>query len=102
MEHRSKAYTREEFNKVLREFHKQSSRHVLIVEADISHVNKCAIFCYADLLRKAGNELTAVMKKKLDQLTRTKKYCSILDDYNKYKKNDNKKMKSLKGKELKA
>ena len=44
MEHRSKAYTREEFNKVLREFHKQSSRHVLIVEADISHVNKCAIF----------------------------------------------------------
>lgn len=102
MEHRSKAYTREEFNKVLREFHKQSSRHVLIVEADISHVNKCAIFHYADLLRKAGNELTAVMKKKLDQLTRTKKYRSILDDYNKYKKNDNKKMKSLKGKELKA
>ena len=49
MEHRSKTYTREEFNKVLREFHKQSSRHVVIVEADISNVDKCAIFHYADL-----------------------------------------------------
>ena len=44
MEYRSKAYTREEFKKVLREFHKQSLRHVLIIEADISHVDKCAIF----------------------------------------------------------
>ncbi|MEE0991531.1 MAG: hypothetical protein UH542_00935 [Bacteroidales bacterium] len=64
----------EEYQKLLRKYRKLSDRHVLRVEANLSHQDKCKIFHYADKLRKAGNELTAIMKNNYEQLIRTKQY----------------------------
>ena len=45
-----------EYEKLLRQFHKQSSRHVLVLEADMLYQDKCMVAHMADLDRKAGNE----------------------------------------------
>ena len=73
------------YQKQLRQYHKKSFRHVLVLEADISHQDKCKVFHYADLERKAGNELVGIMKKNLKQLTRTKKYRYLIKEYKKCK-----------------
>ena len=43
------------------------------------------------MIRKAGNELTGIMKKRYDQLVRTKRYRKLKSLYKKYKDADNKK-----------
>ena len=43
------------------------------------------------MVRKAGNELTGMMKKRYDQLVRTKRYRKLKSLYKKYKNADNKK-----------
>lgn len=68
-----------------------SDRHVLVLETNLTYVEKCQIFHYADLVRKAGNELTGIMKKRYDQLVRTKRYRKLKTLYKKYKDADNKK-----------
>ena len=73
-----------EYKQLLKAYHKKSERHVLVLEADVSHQNKCKIFHYADLERKAGNELVAVMKNNYEQLTRTKRYRKLRKLYGKY------------------
>lgn len=57
-----------EYEKVLKQFHKTSRRH---------------IFHDAELARKLGNRLTGIMKKRLEQLLRTKKYRALKRDYGK-------------------
>ena len=73
-----------EYKRLLKAYHKKSDRHVLVLEADVSHQDKCKIFHYADLERKAGNELVAVMKNNYEQLTRTKRYRKLKELYGKY------------------
>ena len=55
-----------EYKKLLKQFHKLSDRHILVVETDMpsSDVQKVVILsdnklitCFSDLIRKAGNEL---------------------------------------------
>ena len=58
----------------LKAYRRCSDRHVLVLETNLTYVEKCQIFHYADLVRKAGNELTGIMKKRYDQLVRTKRY----------------------------
>lgn len=70
-----------DYQKQLRQYHKNSSRHVLVLEADIPYQDRCRIFHYADLERKAGNELVGIMKNNLEQLTRTKKYKYLIREY---------------------
>lgn len=55
MNDKLKCYTDENYKKLLRNFHNNSYRHALIIEADIVHKDKCRLFHYSDLLRKAGN-----------------------------------------------
>lgn len=49
----------------LKAYRRCSDRHVLVLETNLTYVEKCQIFHYADLVRKAGNELTGIMKKKI-------------------------------------
>ena len=72
------------------QFHKITSRHVLVLEADISECNKRELLHMSNIIRIAGNELIAVMKKQYEQLLRTKRYRRLRDMYTKAKKADNK------------
>ena len=51
-----------EYQSELKDSRKHSERHVLVLEADVKSHEAYQIFHKADILRKAGNELTAVMK----------------------------------------
>lgn len=72
------------------QFHKITSRHVLVLEADISECDKRKLLHMSNIIRIAGNELIAVMKKQYEQLLRTKRYRRLQDMYAKAKKADNK------------
>lgn len=74
-----------DYQKQLRQYHKNSFRHVLVLEADIPYQDRCRIFHYADLERKAGNELVGTMKSNLEQLKRTKRYRYLIREYGKCK-----------------
>ena len=43
-----KKHSLTEEEKALRRFHKVSSRHVLVLETDLKHHEKCKVFHYAD------------------------------------------------------
>lgn len=73
------------------QFHKITNRHVLVLEADISECDKRELLHMSNIIRIAGNELIAVMKKQYEQLLRTKRYRRLQDMYAKAKKADNKK-----------
>ena len=47
----------------LKAYRRCSDRHVLVLETNLTYVEKCQIFHYADLIRKAGNELTGIIMK---------------------------------------
>lgn len=66
----------------LRKFHSLSDRHILVVESDLTDMNKIQpILDEADRVRKAGNELVSEMRKRYGQLMRTKKYRGLLKAY---------------------
>ena len=72
-----------EYQKKLDTYRQLSSRHVLVLEADMSEDDKRTLFHEAELIRKAGNELTGIMKKRYDQLIRTKHYRELKAAYGK-------------------
>lgn len=71
----------EEYNKLLKKFHKLSDRHILVAETDMSYPDVQKVVNLSDRIRKAGNELVGVMKKNYEQLMRTKKYRKLLQLY---------------------
>ena len=86
----------QDFDIKLKAFHRRSSRHVLVLETNMSHKDKCKVFHYADLIRKAGNELVAIMKNNLEQLCKLKKYKKLKSLYAKsYKAKDHAKCKQI-------
>lgn len=74
-----------EYSKRLRKFRSSSERHVLVLEAAIKETEKRHIFRDADELRQCGNELTSIMRKRHEQLVRTKRYRKLKTLYGKYK-----------------
>ena len=72
-----------EDKQLLKQIHKQSNRHVLVLESTLSSQEICQLFALADRLRIAGNELSSLMSKRYDQLIRTKKYRALLKHYGK-------------------
>ena len=79
----------------LKQFHKVTDRHVLVLEADISEYDKRELLHMSNIIRVAGNELIAVMKKQYEQLLRTKRYRHLQDMYAKAKKAEDKKQVSV-------
>ena len=59
----------EEYQKLLKQFHKQSDRHILVVETDMSSSDIQKVAALSDKIRKAGNVLKnlriVTIKKKL-------------------------------------
>ena len=80
-----------EYKQLLKVYHKKSDRHVLVLETNLSYQAKCKVFHYAELERKAGNELVAIMKNNYIQLIRTKKYRKLKLLYGKYANSSDKK-----------
>lgn len=73
--------TDEDHNKILKKFHKLSERHILVVETDMPYSDVLEVVTLSDKIRKAGNELVALMRKNYDQLIRTKRYRKLLKLY---------------------
>lgn len=71
----------EEYKKLLKQFHKLSDRHILVVETDMSYSDVLKVVALSDKIRKAGNELVGLMRKNYDQLMRTKRYRKLLKLY---------------------
>ena len=78
----------------LKQLHKATDRHVLVLEADISECDKRKLLHMSNIIRVAGNELIAVIKKQYEQLLRTKRYRRLRDMYAKAKKAEDKKQTS--------
>lgn len=68
----------EEYIKILKQFHKFSDRHILVAETDMPYSDMLKVVTLSDKIRKAGNELVALMRKNYDQLLRTKRYRKLL------------------------
>ncbi len=73
--------TNEKYNKILKQFHKLSDRHILVVETYMSSSDIQKVVVLSDRIRKAGNELVGLMRKNYNQLMRTKKYRKLLKLY---------------------
>ena len=70
-----------EYKKLLKQYHKLSDRHILVVETDMPYPDVLKVVALSDKIRKAGNELVSLMRKNYDQLMRTKKYRKLLKMY---------------------
>lgn len=69
----------------LKQFHKVTDRHVLVLEADMSEQDKHKMLHLSNVIRIAGNSLTAIMKKNYERLIRTKNYRALKAAYAKAK-----------------
>lgn len=65
----------------LKKMRKVANRHVLVLEAAMTETQKRRTFKLAGKLRICGNRLTGEMRKRLDQLLRTKAYRQELKEY---------------------
>ena len=86
----------------MKSLRKKSSRHVLVLEADMDEKSKRSIFGMADRLRLAGNELTALMRNSIIQLFRTKRYRKLKTLYGKASENGDSALKSHLSSQMKA
>lgn len=78
--------TDKEYKDALKDYRKSSTRHILVVETDMLSSDAQQVFATSDRIRKAGNEVVALMRNKYHQLVRTKRYRKLLKLYGKAKK----------------
>ncbi len=83
----------EEYDRFLKQYHKLSDRHILVVETNMSSSDVQKVVTLSDKIRKAGNELVGLMRKNYRQLIRTKRYRKLLGLYGSTE--DKKKRRSL-------
>ena len=72
--------------KTMKQYRAAAKRHVLKLEADVTEQQRRKLLHISNLLRIAGNELIAEMRKNLEQLKRTKKYRELMQKYLELKK----------------
>ena len=70
--------TNEEHKKSLRQFHRETDRHILVIETDMPAPDAQKVYALSDKIRKTGNELVALMRRNYCQLKRTKRYRKLL------------------------
>lgn len=51
----------EEYKKLLKQYHKLSDRHILVVETDMPYPDVLKVVALSDKIRKAGNELVILV-----------------------------------------
>ncbi|MCM1232601.1 MAG: hypothetical protein NC489_20950, partial [Ruminococcus flavefaciens] len=76
-----KKHVKTEYERCLRQYRKNSSRHVLVLEADMPEDMKRKAFGLSDQLRICGNQLASQLSKALGQLFRTKRYRGLQKAY---------------------
>ena len=81
-----------EYNKILKQYHKLSDRHILVVETDMPYSDVLKVVILSDKIRKAGNELVSLIRKNYDQLLRTKRYRKLLFLYGSTEDKDKRKI----------
>ena len=81
-----------EYNTILKQYHKFSDRHILVVETDMPYFDVLKVVVLSDKIRKAGNELVSLMRKNYDQLLRTKRYRKLLFLYGNTEDKDKRKI----------
>ena len=81
-----------EYKKLLKQYHKLSDRHILVVETDMPYSDVLKVVALSDKIRKAGNELVGLMKKNYEQLMRTKRYRKLLKLYGSTEDKDKRKV----------
>ena len=74
-----------QYQKDLRKYRNASTRHVLVLEADLTEDQKRRLFHDSEILRKIGNSLSGFMQKNITQLFRTKRYRYLLKQYGEIK-----------------
>ena len=52
----------EGYKNLLKQFHKLSDRHILVVETDMPYSDALKVVILSDKIRKAGNELVSFMR----------------------------------------
>ena len=57
----------EGYKNLLKQFHKHSDRHILVVETDMLSSDVQKVVILSDKIRKAGNELVGLMRKKCEK-----------------------------------
>ena len=67
--------------KTVKQYRAAAKRHVLSLEADVTEQQRRELLHMSNLLRIAGNELVAQMRKNLEQLKRTKKYRELMQKH---------------------
>ena len=72
--------------KTVKQYRAAAKRHILKLEADVTEQQRRELLHMSNLLRIAGNELIAKMRKNLEQLKRTKKYRTLIQKYLELKK----------------
>lgn len=72
---------KKEYDRMLKQYHKRSDRHILVVETNMFSSDVQKVGALLDKIRKAGNELVSLMRKNYDQLMRTKRYRKLLQLY---------------------
>ena len=77
-------HSKTEYEKARSGYRKAASSHVIVLEADMAQDEERDIIHDADVLRRAGNELTAVMRKRYEQFIRTKRYRALQKLYGRY------------------
>ena len=73
------------YQDALNKFHKESGRHILVIETNMPFSDAQQVFALSDRVRKAGNEMVAIMRRNYSQLMRTKKYRKLLKLYGRTK-----------------
>ena len=81
-----------EYNKILKQYHKLSDRHILVAETDMPYSDVLKVVILSDKIRKAGNELVSLIRKNYDQLLRTKRYRKLLFLYGNTEDKDKRKI----------
>ena len=70
-----------EENKKRTHYRSLCPRHVVEFELDATEDEKRKLFALNERVRKGSNQVVGIMRKRLDQLTRTKKYRALQKDY---------------------
>ena len=70
-----------EENKKRTRYRSLCPRHVVEFELDATEDEKRKLFALNERVRKGSNQVVGIMRKRLDQLTRTKKYRALQKDY---------------------
>lgn len=70
-----------EENKKRTHYRSLCPKHVVEFELDATEDEKRKLFALNERVRKGSNQVVGIMRKRLDQLTRTKKYRALQKDY---------------------